>query len=108
MTMGCTHGVPISAACGACNAVPSIEQVLIERGERYGSLKGHARIAQSIKRAMVHSPNWIALSDDKKEALEMIAHKIGRILNGDPEYHDSWVDIIGYTKLIADDLDAAA
>lgn len=75
-----------------------------ERNNRYGSLKGHARITQAIKRAMVNSPNWIALSDDKKEALEMIAHKIGRILNGDPEYHDSWHDIIGYTKLIADDL----
>lgn len=34
----------------------------------------------------------------------MVAHKIGRILNGDPNYHDSWHDIIGYTKLVADEL----
>jgi hypothetical protein len=34
----------------------------------------------------------------------MVQHKIARILNGDPEYHDSWFDIIGYTKLIADTL----
>ena len=57
---------------------------------------------------MVDSPNWAALSDDKKEALEMVAHKIGRILNGDPEYHDSWHDIIGYTKLVADTLESVA
>jgi len=40
------------------------------------------------------------LSDDKKEALEMTAHKIGRILNGDAEYKDSWLNIIGYIRLV--------
>ena len=30
--------------------------------------------------------------------------KIGRILNGDPNYHDSWHDIVGYSKLTADEL----
>jgi hypothetical protein len=85
------------------NAV-SIDSTLTERGKRYGSFDEHARITQNIKRAMQDSPNWNALSDDKKESLEMLAHKIGRILNGDPEYHDSWHDIIGYTKLVADKL----
>jgi hypothetical protein len=80
----------------------SIEETLKERGNRYGVFPGHARITQNIKRAMIASQNWDELSDDKKECLEMIAHKVGRILNGDPEYHDSWHDIIGYTKLVAD------
>jgi hypothetical protein len=35
----------------------------------------------------------------------MIAHKIGRIVNGDPRYADSWVDIAGYAKLVADRLE---
>lgn len=82
----------------------TIEQTLQERGNRYGEFKGHARITQNIKRAMVDSPNWAGLSDDKKEALEMVAHKMGRILNGDPEYADSWHDIIGYSKLVEDEL----
>jgi hypothetical protein len=30
----------------------------------------------------------------------MVAHKIGRIINGDPQYIDSWTDIIGYTRLV--------
>ena len=34
----------------------------------------------------------------------MIAHKMGRILNGDPSYIDSWTDIVGYAKLIETDL----
>ena len=79
-----------------------IEKVLEERGKRYGEFVDHAFITQSIKRAMVNSPNWQLLSDDMKESLEMIAHKIGRILNGDPEYIDSWTDIVGYAKLVED------
>lgn len=83
---------------------PLIEETLAERGRRYGDFAGHARITQGIKRAMADSPNWGSLRDDQRECLEMLAHKVGRILNGDPDYHDSWHDIIGYTKLVADTL----
>lgn len=82
----------------------SIEATLIERGSRYGEFPEHARITQNLKSAMVDSPKWTSLRPDQKEALEMVQHKIGRILNGDPDYHDSWHDIVGYTKLVADDL----
>lgn len=81
-----------------------IDEILKERGKRYGEFPEHARIAQNIKQAMKDSPNWCDLRDDKKEALTMIGHKIARILNGDPEYHDSWHDIVGYAKLVADAL----
>lgn len=82
----------------------SIENTLAERGNRYGDFASHARITQRIKEAMADSPNWSSLDHDMKEALEMVAHKVGRILNGDPAYHDSWHDMIGYTKLVADRL----
>jgi hypothetical protein len=32
----------------------------------------------------------------------MIMHKIARIMNGDPNYRDSWVDIAGYAQIVAD------
>jgi hypothetical protein len=35
----------------------------------------------------------------------MIFHKIARILNGNPDYVDNWIDIAGYAKLVADDLE---
>jgi len=82
-----------------------IETTLAERGKRYGNFKDHARITQSIKVAM-NNGGWDDLSPDKKEALEMIAHKIGRILAGDPEYHDNWHDISGYATLVANVLTA--
>lgn len=82
----------------------TIESTLRERGKRYGDFKTHADITQRLKDVMRDTPNWGSLSNDKKEALEMVAHKIGRILNGDPEYADSWHDIIGYSKLVEDTL----
>ena len=82
----------------------AIETTLTERGQRYGSFPEHARITQSIKAAMIDSPNWSKLRPEQKEALQMIAHKCGRILNGDPDYLDSWHDIVGYAKLVADTL----
>jgi hypothetical protein len=82
----------------------TIEETLSERGKRYGGFAEHARITQAIKQAMADSPNWATLPADMRETLEMIAHKAGRILNGDPMFHDSWHDIVGYTKLVADRL----
>ena len=77
-----------------------IDITLAERGARYGDFISHAAITQHMKQAMVDSPRWKSLDHDQKEALEMVAHKIGRILNGDPNYIDSWTDIIGYTRLV--------
>ncbi len=85
-----------------------IENTLNERGKRYGSFETHAIISQDFKAAMQSTPQWAGLTASKKEALEMIAHKIARILNGDPNYADSWHDIAGYAKLIEDELNKAA
>lgn len=82
-----------------------VDTILEERGSRYGAFVDHARITQNIKVSFMDSPNWSDMPDDMREALEMIAHKIGRILNGDPNYADSWIDIAGYAKLVADRLE---
>jgi hypothetical protein len=84
--------------------VSDIDATLKERGTRYGVFFTHAKITQDIKRAM-NQGNWNKLSDDQKECLEMVAHKIGRILNGDFNYHDSWHDVAGFAKLVADRLE---
>ncbi len=78
----------------------TIDDTLAERGSRYGEFVDHADVTQSIKEAMRRGRNWECLPDDMKECLEMLAHKAGRILNGDPDYIDSWTDIIGYTRLV--------
>lgn len=85
----------------------TVDSTLAERGQRYGQFTGHADITQGIKDVMHVSPKWKELQNDQKEALEMIAHKIGRVLNGDPNYIDSWHDIIGYTRLVEARLEEA-
>lgn len=82
-----------------------VNQVLTERGSRYGKFVDHARITQALKAVIFGNSTEGKFSDDQAEALEMIAHKLGRIINGDPNYADSWVDIAGYAKLVADRLE---
>ena len=84
--------------------VNTIDRILEERGERYGKFKDHAAVTQRIKREINNALGDRALAYDQFEALDMIAHKIGRIVNGDPDYIDSWDDIAGYAKLVADRL----
>ena len=86
---------------------PSIQDTLNERGSRYGAFNSHAEITQAFKSVMAGGEtNWASLTASQKEALEMIAHKIGRILNGDPNYADSWVDIAGYAQLVVNELES--
>jgi hypothetical protein len=86
----------------------SINETLKERCNRYGAFDSHAQITQSLKDVMRNGylTNWKGLSYSQKEALEMIAHKIGRILNGDPNYADSWHDISGYATLVENELNS--
>ena len=83
------------------------DDILAERGSRYGTFVGHAEISQDLKCSMAQhlAKRSKTLDNDQWEALEMIAHKIARIINGNQNYHDSWADIAGYAKLVADRLE---
>jgi hypothetical protein len=83
-----------------------IGEILDERGKRYGTFVGHAEVSQQLKTVMNDAlmQRDKDLTNDQYEALDMIAHKIARIINGDPNYADSWIDIAGYAQLVADRL----
>lgn len=83
----------------------NINAVLTERGSRYGKFSEGAEIMQALKTIMHNAPGWKRLTPSQKEALDMIQHKIGRALNGDPTYADNWIDICGYSQLVVDELD---
>ncbi len=82
--------------------------ILTERGQQYGPFMDHAEITQILKdeiRAhLVKRKTHLAIAFDQQEALDMICHKIGRIVNGNPNHIDSWDDIAGYARLVADRL----
>ena len=83
-----------------------LQTILRERGKTYGPFERHASISQAIKKAIfLYGYGMpIGLTPDQKEALEMIAHKIARIANGNPNHIDNWDDIAGYATLVADEL----
>lgn len=87
---------------------PDLAATLVERGGRYGVFTGHAQVTQELKNLLGShlAARGKRLAFDQQEALDMICHKIGRIVNGDPNYADSWVDIAGYAKLVADRLES--
>lgn len=80
----------------------NVKDTLAERGERYGNFDGHALIAQQLKTIVFK--NGQGLNATHREALDMIMHKIARILNGDPNYADSWHDIAGYAVLVEESI----
>lgn len=82
----------------------TIERVLAERGEDYGDYASKAQFIQGVKHLMRSSPSWGAMDADMRESMEMIAHKMGRTLYGNPTHKDNFLDIAGYAKLVADRL----
>lgn len=82
----------------------SVNKTIEERGNNYGEFKDGSKIMQKLKFTMRETKNWDSLSPSHREALEMIQHKIGRILNGNPDYIDNWHNIQGYAKLVEDEL----
>ena len=84
-----------------------IDKILDERGARYGKFVDVAKATWDIQGAA-----WESLSREKLEsmspdqiiAIDMICHKLARIVVGDADYLDNWVDIAGYAQLVADRL----
>ena len=84
----------------------AMTETLDSRAKAYGAFSDNARLAQALKRAMAEHAQDMGktFADDQWEALEMIASKMSRIVNGNPDKVDNWHDIAGYATLIADRL----
>lgn len=82
-----------------------IEEILGERGRTHGSYSSTAatiqRFKDVIKAALQDRKEngMTPLTPQQIESLEMISHKMGRILNGDPSHQDHWDDIAGYAYI---------
>jgi hypothetical protein len=77
-----------------------LTETLMERKSTHGDFSVNSAISQQMK--MIIREFDGNLSETQKEALDMIVHKISRILAGDPNHKDSWHDIAGYAKLVED------
>lgn len=94
----------------------NVQDILNEREKTHGSFEVHALVTQDLKSTVqglfdLSGPNgaprspWSQLSDTQRESIDMILHKIGRIMAGNPDHKDHWDDIAGYATLISNSLD---
>ncbi len=88
----------------------NVDAILNARATTYGSFADVARMAQRLKNVAHTSAGeqGRTFAHDQAEALDMIFSKLARILNGDPNHRDSWIDIAGYATLVADRLQGKA
>jgi hypothetical protein len=97
----------------------AIKAVLNERGARYGDFSNHARLAQRLIRSLTlfsypidngpeYPPSimvpWDNMPAVNRQALTVICDKLARIMSGDCNYADNWVDIQGYARLVEERL----
>jgi hypothetical protein len=84
-----------------------VDATLDARAVDYGKFIEGAEVMQMLKRVVLNALNNRdkTLAHDQAEAMDMIIHKIGRIVNGNPDVVDHWLDIAGYAKLVADRLE---
>ena len=86
--------------------VNQVDETLDARAVDYGLFLEGAEVMQMLKRVVQNalSNRDKVLAHDQAESLDMIIHKIGRIINGNPDVVDHWLDIAGYAQLVADRL----
>lgn len=73
--------------------------VLEQREKTHGVFDHVAAIAQTIKTELRTGDTYHDLTAAQSEALDLLATKMARIVNGDADHVDHWDDIIGYGKL---------
>jgi hypothetical protein len=96
------------------NVLPVKDQIdllLNGRGSKYGKYDNMAKLTMALSDVFfAHMQHYgvtepAKLTDSQRVGLHMIFLKLARIGNGDPNCVDNWVDIAGYAKLIADELE---
>lgn len=75
------------------------DDLIKERKGQHGSWASHAETAYRLKEALRKGEHWEGMVPSQREALDMIAVKMSRIVNGNASHDDHWDDIMGYAKL---------
>lgn len=78
-------------------------EVLAQRGNVHGKFGDNATFHEYALAGMQshrEGLGWQNLSARQKLALDVIQQKVARILSGDANFVDHWVDIEGYAKLV--------
>ena len=78
------------------------DPLLLERQKTHGNFAMNADISQTLKKIFDDQGGKHSMCPVHREALDMIALKLSRILSGQANYKDHWDDIAGYAKLASE------
>ena len=81
-------------------------ELLRERGTTHGDFASNALYGQQLRSLCRQSAGWATMPAVHKEALDMIACKLSRILSGQSRFVDHFKDIAGYATLAMQACDA--
>lgn len=81
------------------------EEIMEQRGEIYGSYTKICQIAESIETSLRSGESWPMLRPEQKQSLKMMAHKMARVVCGNTQYRDNWLDMSGYAELVVKEID---
>lgn len=87
------------------------EELVAIRGKTHGHFRVHAGCTQDLKQVIAA---WRCASGQRQltaveaESLDMIVHKIGRIVAGAADFQDHWDDIAGYATLVSKEIQQTA
>lgn len=82
-----------------------VDKIIDERELTHGDYTNTARIIQKLKVVVMNelsqrnTRGQAPLDHVQRESIDMIVHKIGRIISGNPNTKDHWDDIAGYAQL---------
>lgn len=78
----------------------STDSLIAERDKTHGNWERQAQLAQSLKMTIdVAQLPVRTLSKGQREAIDMICVKLSRIVCGNPNEADHWIDLQGYARL---------
>ena len=78
----------------------TIDATLADQEARHGSFPDQCETASALKALLHASKRWRTMTPVQREALDMIAVKLARICNGNPDDVDHWHDLQGYARLV--------
>jgi hypothetical protein len=75
-------------------------KTISDRQATHGDFRDVGKMSESLLEVCYRSKNWGSLEPYKREGLKMILHKIARILSGNSDFEDHWIDVSGYAERV--------
>ena len=84
---------------------PYLKEVLNQRQKTHGEFSEVSKTYADFIKILEKTGFFNKCEDHHRLAIDVIFQKLARILNGDMNFYDHWVDICGYSELVKKELD---